>query len=120
VYVLAEQGASFETIKKDIAADLYFSHDPLEVREVKTPAEMALVADNSHGVLMERIGVSGTISNQRLMFDMHIDNPALTAQVLVSAARAATRMAPGCFTLIDVPPVALLAGERETHIARLV
>ncbi|CAK7056515.1 MAG: Meso-diaminopimelate D-dehydrogenase [Desulfovibrio sp.] len=120
VYVLPEQGASFETIKKDIAADPYFSHDPLEVREVKTPAEMDLVADNSHGVLMERIGASGTVSNQRLMFDMRIDNPALTAQVLVSSARAVTRLGTGCFTLIDVPPVAMLPGDRETHIARLV
>ena len=120
VYVLPEPGASFDTIRKDLSTDPYFSHDPLEVREVKTPAEMALVADNSHGVLMERIGASGTISNQRLTFDMRIDNPALTAQVLVSSARAVTRMQPGSYTLIDVPPVALLPGERETHIARLV
>lgn len=120
VYILPEAGHSFDAIKKDLAADPYFSHDPLEVREVKTPAAMSLVADNSHGVLMERIGASGTVSNQRLAFDMRIDNPALTAQVLVSCARAVTRMGTGCFTLIDVPPVALLPGERETHIARLV
>ena len=56
VYVLAEKGASFEQIKKDLASDPYFSHDPLDVREVKTPEEMEAVADNSHGVLMERIG----------------------------------------------------------------
>jgi len=120
VYILAEQGHSFETIKKDLAADPYFSHDPLEVREVKSPAEMEMVADNSHGVLMERIGASGTISNQRLAFDMRIDNPALTAQVLVSCARAVTRLGVGCHTLIDVPPVALLPGSREENIARLV
>lgn len=120
VYILPEAGHSFDAIKKDLAADPYFSHDPLEVREVKTPAEMSLVADNSHGVLMERIGASGTVSNQRLAFDMRIDNPALTAQVLVSCARAVTRMGTGCFTLIDIPPVTLLPGERETHIARLV
>lgn len=120
VYILTEQGASFEAVKKDLAADPYFSHDPLDVREVKSPEEMALVADNSHGVLMERIGASGTVSNQRLTFDMRIDNPALTAQVLVSCARAVTRMPEGCHTLIDVPPVALLPGERMDHIARLV
>ena len=54
------------------------------------------------------------------LFDMRIDNPALTAQVLVSCARATTRLAPGCHTLIDVPPVALLRGDRMKHIARLV
>ncbi|MDL2209805.1 diaminopimelate dehydrogenase [Desulfovibrio sp. OttesenSCG-928-O18] len=120
VYILPEKGASFEAIKKDLAADPYFSHDPLDIREVKSPEEMALVADNSHGVLMERVGASGTISNQRLAFDMRIDNPALTAQVLVSSARAITRMGVGAHTLIDVPVVAMLPGTREANIARLV
>ncbi len=120
VYVLPQDGASKDAIAKAIAADDYFSHDPLDVRFVATPAELAAVADNSHGVLMERIGASGLTSNQRLTFDMRIDNPALTAQVLVSCARAACRLAPGCYTLIDIPPVALLPGERMDHIARLV
>lgn len=120
VYVLPEQGASQESIRAALAAEPYFSRDPLEVRFVGSQAELMTVADNSHGVLMERIGASGLTSNQRLSFDMRIDNPALTAQVLVSCARAATRMAPGCYTLIDIPPVALLPGERMEHIARLV
>ena len=81
---------------------------------------MEAVADNSHGVLMERIGASGRTSNQNLTFTMKIDNPALTSQILVSCARAVTRMGAGCHTLIDVPPVMLLAGERMQHIARLV
>lgn len=120
VYVLPAAGASFADIKQRIAADPYFSSDPLDVREVGSQQELDSVADNSHGVLMERIGASGSTSNQRLSFDMRIDNPALTAQVLVSCARATTRLAPGCHTLIDVPPVALLAGDRMKHIARLV
>ena len=120
VYILPKPGASFEKIKALLAADPYFSNDPLDVRQVASPEEMALVADNSHGVLMERIGASGSTSNQRLMFDMRIDNPALTSQVLVSCARAVTRMQPGCYTLIDIPPVFLLPGNRMDHIARLV
>ena len=120
VYVLPKMGASQEAVTKDLAADPYFSHDPLEVRFVETPAELAAVADNSHGVLLERIGASGLTSNQRFSFDMRIDNPALTAQVLVSCARAATRLAPGSYTMIDIPPVALLSGDRKGHIARLV
>jgi diaminopimelate dehydrogenase len=77
-------------------------------------------ADNSHGVLLERTGASGRASNQRLSFDMRIDNPALTAQVLVAAARAAARLAPGAYTLIDIPPAALLPGDRKEYLARLV
>lgn len=120
VYVLPKSGESFEAIQKRLAADPYFSNDPLEVRQVASQAELDSMADNSHGVLMERIGASGGTSNQRLMFDMRINNPALTAQVLVSCARAATRLQAGCYTLIDIPPVELLPGDRMTHIARLV
>ncbi len=120
VYVLPEAGADRKDIGARLAADDYFAHDPLDLRFVESLEELEAVADNSHGVLMERIGASGQASNQRLSFDMRIDTPALTAQVLVGAARASTRLAPGCYTLIDVPPVALLPGDRLGHIARLV
>jgi len=120
VYILPEKGASPEQIKANLAKDDYFSHDPLDIRFVSDQAELDAVADNSHGVLMERIGASGLTGNQRLSFDMRINNPALTAQVLVSCARASTRLTPGSYTLIDIPPVALLPGDRMHHVARLV
>ena len=120
VYVLAEPEASQDAIRATIAVDPYFSSDPLEVRFVRTPEELYAVADDSHGVLMERTGASGSSANQQLRFDMRIDNPALTGQVLIAAARAVARMAPGCYTLIDIPPVALLPGDRMEHIQRLV
>ena len=119
VYLLLEAGADQKATAAKLAADPYFMKDPLDVRFVATPAALAAVADTSHGVLMERIGASGLTANQRLTFDMRIDNPALTAQVMV-AARATTRLAPGSYTLIDIPPVALLAGDRMSHVARLV
>lgn len=121
VYVLLENGETLDAVRQRIQADAYFAHDPLEVRECKTALELASVADQSHGLLMERTGASGMTDNQILSFDMRINNPALTAQILLSCARAATRMdAPGCYTLIDIPPVKLLPGERMDHIARLV
>ena len=123
VYVVLEGGAAFEDVHAAIKADPYFAHDPLEVRQVPQE-ELPRVADASHGVLMERLGASGLTANQHLTFDMRIDNPALTAQVLVSSARAAVRLAqagrPGAYTLIDVPPVLLLPGERMANIGRLV
>ena len=123
VYVVLEDGAAFDDVKAAIQADPYFSHDPLEVRQVSKD-ELPRVADASHGVLMERIGASGLTANQRFTFDMRIDNPALTAQVLVSSARAAVRLSQygrsGAYTLIDVPPVLLLPGERLANIGRLV
>lgn len=123
VYVTLENGARFDDVREAIQADPYFAHDPLEVRQV-TAQEMPFVADASHGVLLERAGASGLTSNQHLSFDMRINNPALTAQVLVSAARAAVRWnhdgRSGAFTLLDIPPVALLPGDRLANLGRLV
>ena len=123
VYVVLADGHAFEDVKKAIAADPYFSHDPLEVRAVSRE-ELPFVADASHGVRMERLGASGHSNNQNLVFDMRIDNPALTAQVMASCARAAVRMARdgkcGAFTMIDIPPVALLPGDRMRNVIRLV
>ncbi len=123
VYVVLEKNASFDQVKAAIAADDYFAHDPLEIRQV-TAEEMPFVADASHGVKLERLGASGTTSNQRLEFDMRINNPALTAQVMVSAARAACRLQSqqnfGAYTLIDIAPVLLLPGNRLDNVTRLV
>jgi UDP-N-acetylmuramate dehydrogenase len=52
--------------------------------------------------------------------DMRINNPALTAQVLVSAARATLRQSPGAYTMIEIPVVDLLPGEKEMWIKKLV
>ena len=51
---------------------------------------------------------------------MSINNPALTGQVLVAAARAVRKQQPGCYTLIEIPPIDLLEGDRESLIRRLV
>jgi diaminopimelate dehydrogenase len=65
-------------------------------------------------------GVSGQTENQVLEFSMRINNPALTAQVLVSAARASFRQSPGCYTMIEIPPIDLLEGDKDYWIKKLV
>lgn len=117
VYVELEQDEKIEDVKNRIKADAYFAHDPLQVVQVENADVMA---DSSHGVLLERVGGFGAVSNQLLKFDMRVNNPALTAQILVSSARAAVRMQAGVYTLIDVPPVYLLEGDRFSLIKRLV
>jgi diaminopimelate dehydrogenase len=39
---------------------------------------------------------------------------------MVSAARASMRQAPGCYTMIEIPPLDYLYGDREQLILRLV
>lgn len=51
---------------------------------------------------------------------MAINNPALTGQILVAAARAVKRQAPGCYTMIELAPIDLLAGDPEDLVRRLV
>lgn len=123
VYVVLKEGESLEAVRAAILADPYFSRDPLEVKAVSAD-QLPFAADASHGVLLERLGASGMTSNQHLSFDMRINNPALTAQVMVSCARAAARLektnAFGAYTLIDIPPVMLLPGERMANVSRLV
>ena len=69
---------------------------------------------------MTRKGVSGTTQNQLFEFDMKINNPALTAQILVAVARAGMKQAPGCYTMIEIPVIDMLYGEKEDLIKRLV
>ena len=117
VYVELDEGATLEQVTADIKADPYFASDETHVFAVES---VDAVRDMGHGVHMVRKGVSGKTQNQRISFDMSINNPALTAQVLVGVARATMRLQPGCYTMIEIPVVDLLPGEREDLIRHLV
>ena len=73
-----------------------------------------------HGVMMTRKGVSGITQNQRFEFSMQINNPALTAQVLVGVARASMKQQPGAYTMIEILVIDLLPGDREELVRHLV
>lgn len=114
VYVEVLPGYDFKEIEKKVKEDPYFVHDETYVFEVES---VDALKDMGHGVNMKRKGVSGTTHNQLLEFNMHINNPALTAQILVGAARATQRLSPGCYTMIEIPVVDLLPGERDKWIS---
>lgn len=117
VYIELEEGFSFEEVASAIKADEYFVHDETHVIQVD---EVNKLIDMGHGVKMERKGVSGKSHNQLFEFNMKINNPALTAQILVAAARASIKQKPGCYTLIEIPVIDLLYGEKEQLIKNLV
>ncbi|MCL2616725.1 MAG: diaminopimelate dehydrogenase [Defluviitaleaceae bacterium] len=117
VYVQLQEGASFEAVAAEIKADPYFRDDETHVKLVDN---VKALIDVGHGVSMTRKGVSGQTHNQMLQYTMRINNPALTSQVMTSCARACTRLAPGAYTMIEIPMIDLLPGEREGHIRRLV
>lgn len=117
VYVELEPGADFETVKQRILEDPYFRND--ETRVMQVEAVQPLI-DMGHGVRIERKGVSGRAHNQMFLYDIRINNPALTAQVMVAAARASLRQKPGAYTLLEVPIIDFLTGDREALLRRLV
>lgn len=117
VYVELEDGYSLEQVAKAVKEDPYFVNDETHVMQVESVDE---VKDMGHGVNMVRKGVSGKTQNQRFEFNMSINNPALTAQMLVSVARASMVQKPGAYTMIEIPVIDLLPGDRDNLIAHLV
>lgn len=117
VYVECEADANFETVKANILADPYFASDETHVTQVP---DVSQLIDVGHGVSMERKGVSGATHNQLFQFDMRINNPALTSQVMVAAARATFKQQPGAYTMIEVPIIDYMYGDRDALIRRLM
>lgn len=117
VYIELEEGYAFEEVAAAIKADAYFVKDETHVTQVPCVENLL---DMGHGVNLTRKGVSGKTQNQLFEFNMKVNNPALTAQVLVCAARATLKQQPGCYTMIEVPVIDLLHGNREELIAHLV
>ncbi|CCZ07252.1 diaminopimelate dehydrogenase [uncultured Culturomica sp.] len=117
VYIELQNGYDFHEVAAQIKADPYFASDETHVLQVDS---VDALLDMGHGVNLTRKGVSGKTQNQLFEFDMKINNPALTGQILVSAARAAMRQKPGCYTLIEIPVIDMLYGNRQELIRHLV
>lgn len=113
VYVELLPGYELATVAKSIKEDPYFASDETHVIAVES---VDALKDVGHGVNMVRKAVSGKTHSQRFEFDMAINNPALTAQILVACARASFRLSPGCYTMIEIPVIDLLPGERDQWI----
>lgn len=117
VYIELMDGYNFSEVARKIKEDAYFVNDETHVMQVE---DVDNLLDMGHGVNLTRKGVSGKTQNQLFEFNMRINNPALTAQIMVSSARASMRQQPGCYTLIEIPMVDMLCGEREELIKHLV
>lgn len=117
VYIELKDGYELEDVTTAIKNDSYFVNDETHVFQVDNVDELK---DMGHGVKMERKGGSGSTQNQLLNFSMNVNNPALTAQMLVCAARASLKQQPGAYTLIEIPIVDFLPGDKNEWIDKLV
>ncbi len=116
VYIEVKDGYNESKVIEAIKADTYFASDETHVIVVD---DVDALQDVGHAVAMQRKGVSGQTHNQIVRFEMSINNPALTSQIMVAAARAALRQAPGAYTMQEIPVIDLLPGERESWIQQL-
>jgi len=117
VYVDIIDGYDIKEIEKEIKRDSYFVNDDTVVIATNNIDD---VKDMGHGVTMSRKGVSSGCHNQMLKYDMRINNPAVTAQIMVNSARASKRMVDGAYTMVEVPPIYYLSGKDEDIIKKLV
>lgn len=116
VYVQLDPGADFEHVKQQICTDPYFVNDKTTVTQVP---DISSLVDLGHGVSLQRKGVSSGVHNQRLEFTSQITNPAVTAQIMVSALRAVLKQDPGSYLMLDLPLLDYLPGERIQLIKEL-
>jgi diaminopimelate dehydrogenase len=117
VYVQLRPGTDFNEVAAAIKNDPYFANDETIVSQVP---DVAMLLDVGHGVNMERKGVSGSTHNQLLSYSMKINNPALTSQIMVAAARASLKQKPGAYTMIQIPIIDYLYGNPDDIIRHLV
>jgi len=117
VYLEPLEGHDFSDIAAKVKADPYFVNDETHVY---LENNVDALIDMGHGVNLVRKGVSGKTHNQLFEFSMRINNPAMTAQVMVACARAGAKQAPGAYTMLELPIIDMLAGSKEELIRRLV
>ncbi len=117
VYVELDNSMDFNVVELAIKADPYFSSDETHVKQVES---VDALKDMGHGVHLTHKGVSGETHNQLFEYSMRINNPALTSQFMVSAARATMKQQAGAYTIIEIAPIHFLQGETNQLIASLV
>jgi diaminopimelate dehydrogenase len=120
VYVVVEEGADIELIRRDIATMPHY-YDEYDT-EVLFISKEEMVENHSklpHGGFVLTSGVTGEVNKQILEFRCQLEsNPGFTANVLVACARAAFRLSKeghkGAFTMLDIPPRYLSPHSAET------
>jgi len=117
VYIEIEDGFNFDEVADNIKKDPYFVKDETHVFKENN---VDSIIDLGHASHILRKGVSGITHNQFFEYRSKANNPALTAQVMLSSARAAMKQKPGCYTMIEIPTIDYLYGEKEDLIRHLV
>lgn len=127
-FVVAKEGADTARIEKEIKEmPNYFADYDTTVHFISAEELKKNHSGIPHGGFVIRSGKTGFNKEHThvIEYSLKLDsNPEFTASVIVAYARAAYRMNKegqrGCKTVFDVPPIYLLAQQREEIIAKML
>lgn len=116
-FVVLKPGADAEKVRQEIVTmPNYFSDYDTTVHFISQEELNQQHGGMPHGGMVLRSGNTGRNGEHRHIVEYHLQldsNPEFTSSILVSCARAVSRLAAagetGCKTLLDVPPAFLLA-----------
>ncbi len=127
-YVVAEEGADLERIRREICEmPNYFADYDTTVSFISLEELKRDHSEIPHGGSVIRSGKTGLSGEHRhvIEYSLKLDsNPEFTASVIVAYARAVVRLyregCMGCKTVFDVPPIYLLEKSREELIRAML
>lgn len=111
IYVEIEQEADQERVLEAIRADPLFLEEETLVFPVDT---VAALEEQGQGLVLERRGRVGQIGHQHLLMEARVNVVALTAEVMLSAARALPTLQAGAHSLHEIP-LGNLWGAQQDH-----
>lgn len=114
VYVQLEQGAHVERVAEAIRADPLFLGEETHVFPMES---LAWLEQEERGVVLDRRGPPGRLGHQHFVLEGRFEEAVLTAQVMLTAARALPSLEPGAYSLADVP-LSMLWGEKAEKAER--
>lgn len=110
LYIELEEGSDAGQVEMALRNDPLFVGEQTFVFPVESISSME---DEGHGVLLERRGSAGGAEHQLFMLEARFSEYALSAQVMVTAAKALSHRRKRAFSLSDIPLGALWGKLRE-------
>ncbi len=110
LYIEFEEGHDAQQVEQAICNDPLFLGEEVLVFPVDSIAGME---EDGHGVLMERRGSAGAAEHQLFLLEARFSEYALSAQVMLAAARAIPHRGKRAYSLFDLPLGALWGEFRE-------
>ena len=120
VYINAEGGEASVTVKNAKELNIVQINDKTTDDKGKTKETNVKSVENGKLADTKNVTEGGWFTAKVVNDGVSINNPALTGQVLVNVARASVRQQPGCYTMVEIPVIDMLAGSREDLIKHLV